>query len=231
MKTVDIPDIGEVQLSKHAKSKSIRISISADQKVKVTLPRWAPYQAAIAFVQTRKGWILDNLQPVETIKSGVPVGKFHHLYFKASNDVTTVTSRRKGSELWVTYPDHLTVSSSKVQTAAKKIAAKAMREQAENLLPKRLRDLADKHGFDFASVSVRNLKARWGSCNSKQEITLNLYLMQLPWDLIDYVLIHELTHTKAMHHGPDFWSIFEAALPGAKKKRSELKAYKPLFEG
>lgn len=231
MRIVEIPEVGEVQLAKHANSKSIRISIGADQKVKVTLPKWVPYQAAISFVHTRKNWILENRKPVEAIKSGVPVGKFHHLYFKASSTALKVTTRQKGSELWVTYPDELNLSSSAVQAAAKKVAARAMREQAENLLPKRLRDLADKHSFDFTSVSVRNLKARWGSCNNKKEITLNLYLMQLPWDLIDYVLIHELTHTKALHHGPDFWNIFEQALPGAKQKRSQLKAFKPLFEG
>lgn len=234
MKIVAIPEIGEVQLIKHAKSKSIRISIGADRTVKVTLPRWAPYQAGVAFVHSKRSWILENLnamQPTTSIKSGVPVGKFHHLYFKASPSNATITTRQKGSELWVTYPDRLQQNSPQVQAAAKRIAAKAMREQAENLLPKRLRDLADKHGFEFKSVSVRQLKARWGSCNSKQEITLNLYLMQLPWDLIDYVLIHELTHTKALHHGPDFWAIFEQALPGAKQRRKALKNHKPDFEG
>ena len=53
--------------------------------------------------------------------------------------------------------------------------------------------------------------------------------MQLPWALIDYVLLHELSHTKALHHGPDFWKVFEAVLPGAKQRRKELKDFKPAI--
>ncbi len=227
MKTIELPEVGEVMLVKHAKSKSIRISIGSDGTVKVTLPKWAPYQAAIAFARTKTDWILANRIRPEIIKNGTAIGKFHHLYFKPSSTNQKVSTRQKGSELWVTFPDSLNWDSPSVQKAAEKVAIKALREQAENLLPKRLRDLADKHDFEFKSVSVRQLKARWGSCNNKQEITLNLFLMQLPWDLIDYVLVHELTHTKALHHGAVFWRIFETAMPGAKQRRKSLHNHKP----
>jgi predicted metal-dependent hydrolase len=229
VKTVELPDIGQVQLIKHAQSRSIRLTIAANGTVKITLPRWAPYQAGLAFAQSKRAWILDNQHPKVIIKDGSAVGKFHHLYFKPGNN-TTISTRQKGSELWVSFPDSLHWDSPKVQDAANKIAIRAMRGQAESLLPQRLRTLASKHDFEFKSVSIRQLKARWGSCNSKKEITLNLFLMQLPWELIDYVLLHELTHTKALHHGPDFWAIFEAALPGAKRRRKLLRDYKPEFE-
>lgn len=227
MKTVTIPEIGEVQLIKHAQSRSIRMSITSGGVIKVTMPRWAPYQAGLAFVNSKKSWIQANLQPVDIIKDGTPIGKFHHLYFKPSNEVASISTRQKGSELRVTYPAAKRSTDTAVQKAATKIAVKALREQAERLLPGRLRDLATKHDFEFKSVSVRQLKARWGSCNSKQEITLNLFLMQLPWDLIDYVLLHELTHTQHLHHGADFWQRFEQALPGAKQRRKQLHAHKP----
>jgi predicted metal-dependent hydrolase len=51
--------------------------------------------------------------------------------------------------------------------------------------------------------------------------------MQLPWDLIDYVLLHELVHTEHLHHGAGFWQRFDQVLPGAKQKRKALRAYKP----
>ncbi len=226
MKTVTIPDIGEVHVIKHAQSRSIRMTIKGDV-VKVTIPRWAPYQAGVAFVHSKKDWILDNLQPADIIKNGTAIGKFHHLYFKPSSDATTVSTRQKGSELWVTYPDSKKFTDSTVQKAAEKIAIRALREQAERLLPGRLRDLAAKHDFEFKSVSVRQLKARWGSCNSKKEITLNLFLMQVPWDLIDYVLLHELTHTEHLDHSASFWQRFERAMPGAKQRRKLLHTHKP----
>lgn len=229
MKIVTIPDIGEVQLQKHANSQSIRISIKSDGKVVVTMPKWAPYSAGAAFVRAKRAWILENQAPVTHIVNGQAIGKFHHIYFRASSESNAPTTRQKGSELWVTHPENLSPNSTEVQKAAQTIAKRALRNQAENLLPKRLADLATKHNFIYNSVSVRQLKARWGSCSSKQDITLNFFLMQLPWDLIDYVLLHELTHTKAMHHGPEFWAIFDEALPGAKQKRKALKAYKPAI--
>ena len=228
MKTISIEGIGEVQLIKHARSQSLRITINGG-KVKVTMPKWTPFQAGAAFALTKKDWILEHLQQPTELKSGMAVGKFHHLYFQSSATNATISARQKGSELWVTYPDTYTQLSSAVQTAARKLGIRALRTQAENLLPQRLRELAEKHGFTFKSVEVRQLKARWGSCNNEKEITLNLFLMQLPWELIDYVLLHELTHTKAMHHGPEFWSIFETSLPGAKQKRQKLKNYQPDF--
>lgn len=227
MKIVEVEGIGEVQLIKHATSQSIRITLDPKGKVKVTLPRWAPYQAGLRFAYSKRQWIQDNLQPVSIIKDGIAIGKFHHLYFRPSSTNKTISTRQKGSELIVSFPGGLRSTDPPVQAAAQKIAIRALREQAENLLPKRLADLATKHGFMYKSVSVRQLKARWGSCNSKQEITLNIFLMQLPWDLIDYVLLHELTHTQALHHGPDFWRIFEAALPGAKQRRKALHMHKP----
>lgn len=229
MKIIQVPDVGEVQLVKHAKSRSIRMTITHTGGVRITLPKWTPYQAGAAFAQAKKDWILAHRQTEDKLQHGFAVGKFHHLYFQVNNELTNVSTRQKGSELWVSYPPELSIDEPSVQAAARRISIKALRKQAENLLPKRLSDLATRHGFTYKSIEVRQLKARWGSCNNKQEITLNLFLMQLPWELIDYVLIHELTHTQALHHGEDFWRIFETALPGAKKMRKQLHTYKPSF--
>jgi hypothetical protein len=89
--------------------------------------------------------------------------------------------------------------------------------------------LAQKHGFEYSSVSVKRLKGRWGSCDQHQNIVLNLYLMQLPWELIDYVLLHELTHTRILRHGPDFWAAMQRVLPNVKAIRKEMKQHQPVL--
>ncbi len=116
-----------------------------------------------------------------------------------------------------------------VQDAAASASLKALRKEAETLLPQRLRTLSDQTGLGYASVSVRQLKSRWGSCDNHKEITLSIFLMQLPWHLIDYVLVHELTHTKVMRHGAPFWEELERHLPGAKQLRKEMAAYQPIL--
>ena len=78
--------------------------------------------------------------------------------------------------------------------------------EAKKLLPPRLTDFAQQHGFRFNKITIRNNKRNWGSCSSKNNISLNLQMMKLPNELIDYILLHELVHTEIKNHGPKFWA-------------------------
>lgn len=117
-----------------------------------------------------------------------------------------------------------------VQKAAQTASIRALKKEAGQLLPQRLRTLAMQTGFTYKSVGVKQLKSRWGSCTHQKEITLNLFLMQLPWRLIDYVLLHELTHTKVMRHGPPFWKELEKHVPRAKQLSKEIANHHPVLE-
>lgn len=98
--------------------------------------------------------------------------------------------------------------------------------KAREYLPARLHFLASRHGFEFSSVKISRSKARWGSCSSKKSINLSLYLMLLPDRLIDYVLLHELCHTRHMNHGPEFWLLMDRVCNGmARTFRKELHKY------
>jgi hypothetical protein len=116
-----------------------------------------------------------------------------------------------------------------VQKAARSVSIRALRREAEELLPQRLQSLAKAHDFTYGSVAIRQLKGRWGSCSQHSDITLNLFLMQLPWELIDYVILHELTHTKVMRHGPPFWSELEKYAPNARQLRKAILTHRPAF--
>jgi len=157
------------------------------------------------------------------------VGKAHHLHFIAQHNLIKPTSRVTSSEVLVRYPSSLVVNDQIVQKVATAASMRALRTQAEQLLPQRLRSLALQHDLTYKSVAVRQLKSRWGSCDHTGHIVLNIFLMQLPWDLIDYVLLHELTHTEILRHGPDFWQMLEKYLPTAKQRRKEIKKYQPTF--
>ncbi len=119
------------------------------------------------------------------------------------------------------------IASQQSQTPIDKSLVPQLRIQAQQQLLPRLRVLANQHGFRYNSAKIRKLSARWGSCSQAGDITLNLYLVQLPPELVDYVLLHELTHTVQLHHGADFWNAFESVYPGAKKTRARLRRYRP----
>jgi predicted metal-dependent hydrolase len=106
----------------------------------------------------------------------------------------------------------------------------ALRRQAQAVLPGELERLAKMHGFHYQGVRIRKCKTRWGSCSSKGNISLSLYLMLLPNHLQEYVLLHELCHTVQMNHSPAFWAILDKCTQGkAKAYRTELKKQNPLF--
>ncbi len=231
VKIVDVPEIGAVKLQKRKGARSIRLSIGANGEVRVSMPHWLPYQAGVKFALSKADWVQTQLekQPVRLLAHGQPIGKSHHLYFAPDPHAIKISTRLRGSEIRITHPTNQRANDREVQAAAERAATRALRSQAEQLLPQRLRTLAENHDFSFKSVGVKRLSGRWGSCDNDQNVVLNLFLMQLPWHLIDYVLLHELTHTKAMNHGPDFWSEFEKHLPGAKKLRREIRQYQPAI--
>jgi predicted metal-dependent hydrolase len=232
-KQVDIPGIGPVALYKRRGNRSLRLSIASDGEVRVSMPYWLPYKAGEQFAISKTDWITENRRTSSrsSLQHGQAIGKAHHLHFNASAQATRISTRLKLSQIEVTHPAHITPHDAAVQNAARTAAIRALRKEAEQLLPYRLRQLAERDGFAFKSVGVKNLKSRWGSCTSQQDITLNLYLMQLPWHLIDYVLFHELTHTKVMQHGPPFWQELERHVPHAKLLRKEIGEYHPILAG
>jgi len=222
-KQVDIPGIGPVTLYKRRGNRSLRLSLGSGGEVRVSLPYWVPYAAGEQFARSREAWILAHRSPTPALlEDGHAVGKAHHLRFAPSFEAKKPVGRIKASEVEITYPRSLTLADPAVQKAARSAAIRALRKEAERLLPQRLHQLAERNGFTFSNVQIKQLKSRWGSCSSKKEITLNLFLMQLPWHLIDYVLLHELTHTKVMQHGAPFWQELERHAPRAKALRKEI---------
>ena len=99
------------------------------------------------------------------------------------------------------------------------------REEARENLEKRLSELAEQHNFQYNRVSIRSQRTRWGSCSSKDNISLNMKLLHLPQQLIDYILLHELVHTRVKNHSKDFWNELETVVPNARTVDEQLREY------
>ena len=92
-------------------------------------------------------------------------------------------------------------------------AERALRARATRELPERLLELARQNGLTVARISVRNQRWRWGSCSPGGHICLNWRLVQMPDEVRDYVMIHELMHLKRLDHSPRFWKLVAEACP------------------
>ncbi len=100
------------------------------------------------------------------------------------------------------------------------------RAEARKKLVGRLNELSEKHGFSFNKVFMRSQRTRWGSCSSKNNINLNMKLIILPDEMIDYVLLHELVHTRIKNHTKEFWRELDGLVGDAKAESKRLKEYK-----
>ena len=97
--------------------------------------------------------------------------------------------------------------------------------KAKRKLSRRLNYLSAKYGFTYNRVFIRNQRTRWGSCSHKDNISLNVKLIRLPDELMDYVILHELVHTRFKNHSKQFWDELDKILVNAKGIDAELKQY------
>jgi predicted metal-dependent hydrolase len=105
------------------------------------------------------------------------------------------------------------------------LSATIDRERAARLLTHRLNKLAKTNGFTLNVVTVRSQKTRWGSCSRKNNISLNVKLVLLPEDLVDYVILHELVHTRIPNHSNGFWDELDKYVENSKAIASKLRKY------
>lgn len=102
-------------------------------------------------------------------------------------------------------PAHADFTTDRVRTLVKNAVMRAMRKKAEEYLPPLVQYWSSLFDLPYNKVTISKARSRWGSCSSKRDISLSFYLMLLPAHLMDYVILHELAHTREMNHGPEFW--------------------------
>lgn len=218
-----------VTIYKRRASRNLRLSVTSEGKVRVSMPVWLPYSAGVQFARSRAAWITAQQPKIHTWEDQQLIGSEHTLRLLPAVGAQRISTRTQNRTIYIRYPSTLQPNNPAVLAAINRAATRALRDEAERLLPGRLAALAAEHGFSYRSVQVKQLKSRWGSCDQRQHIVLNLFLMQLPWNCIDYVLLHELSHTRVMDHSPAFWAQLEAVLPNAKQLRRVMREYQPIL--
>ena len=171
-----------------------------------------PNLGLVLFEQSKRAKHINiSVKPPATIRVAVPQGIS---YKKAENFA-------RSKEIWIKNTLH------KMKLRQKQLVKLNPVDihYAKVYLIKRLEELAGQYGFIYNKATVRNQKTRWGSCSVKNNISLNIQLMSLPPELIDYVILHELVHTKVKNHSTIFWSTLNQYIENAKLQNKVLKKY------
>jgi len=99
------------------------------------------------------------------------------------------------------------------------------RTQAAKLISERIDKLSFQMGISYRRIVIRGQKTRWGSCSHKKNISFNWKLIMAPEPVIDYVIIHELTHLKEMNHSKRFWELVAQYCPRWREYKNWLKQH------
>lgn len=230
--SADIEDLGHVEFRISSRARALTIRVAPFRGVRVSVPRGVSRATAKRFVEAKRPWIKKHLARCAELESQNLLAD-GHTPIRTRNHVVNVESwpeadfqvRFNSNHVNVVYPESLAPSAPEVQSVLAAVLVKIYRQEARDFLPGRLAQLARTAGFRFNRVFIRNQKSRWGSCSDRNNINLNLQLMQLPDSLIDYVLLHELVHTEIKNHGPRFWSRLEQVCPGARQLSKKLRGF------
>lgn len=226
-KTIYLDSVGPVELTKKRGLRSIRLRVDPHGAVKVSVPWMVPHKFAMDFVTSKQDWIISQQKSTEPFApyNGMPIGKSFTLYISELS--TTCRSRIGTGSLKVSITDRLDENNAQQMEFMKKSMIRVLRSDAECLLTTRTRQLAARYRVEYKGASIKQLTGRWGSCDSQGRIVLGLFLVQLPWELIDYVIIHELAHISHMNHSPKFWANVERMCPDYKATRKKLSSWQP----
>lgn len=226
--TINDPEFGTIHVLRSRRTRYVRVRIRHDGKLSATLPMRASLRNVHHLIDESRASLRETLAELQTksttFTDGQRIGSSHHLVVRPA---TSLSVQLRSPNIYVNLPADLDVESQPAQKAIKDSALRALRIEAKAYLPRRLRTLAVEHGFEFEKIRFSSASTRWGSCSAHGTISLNVWLMQLPLDLIDYVLAHELCHTQQMNHSTAFWNLVEACVPDYKVKRRLLKQYQP----
>jgi predicted metal-dependent hydrolase len=206
-------DAWRVRPSERARRLAVRVLPGG--VVEIVIPRGTRARTVQNFVSRNRQWIerkLDQYRPLDTEgRDGLP----SEIHFAATGRRFAVAHVADGAPTRIDVADGLVrIRGDRSRPAAFRHALRrfTMREAHAALGPW-LADLSLATGLGYARLEIRRQRTRWGSCSPSGTISLNACLMFQPAPVVNYLLIHELAHTRHMNHSRRFWALVQRLEP------------------
>lgn len=200
-----------------------RLALNIDERgLRVGMPRSLPIAEMEAFIRQHGEWVLSKLDEHSgrtqrrqiSIRDGVRIPVL-------GREIPVRVSPGANRGRWF---DGLLELAARPGTNLDALAIRALQKRALEVFSERLAHYAAIIGLDtLPRLGLSGARTRWGSCSRQSGIRLNWRLIHLPLELIDYVVVHELSHLKEMNHSPRFWAEVAKLCPDWRARRSELK--------
>ena len=203
------PARDNVEFVRMRRARRYILRVRPDGTLRVTVPRGGSRREAEAFVSKHAEWVDRERRRVQSDHAPVQWHAGSRILYRGAP--VTIGVDPDGRAYVVSYGDRrVRVTSLEDIRAA---VEWDLQEVARLELIPRLEELAAVHRVRTGRVSIRNQRSRWGSCARNGNIALNFRLVQMPRNIADYVLIHELMHIRQQNHSRRFWKLVAAACP------------------
>ncbi len=207
------------KIQRSSRRKSIGIKIEAyTGNVTVFAPKLTPLSRIEEVVKRREAWIIEKVNAIKAKNSILPKIESGARLYIAGNHYFLNLAEVKRSSI-----------KGEVITLPKENAKRSLVDLTKRLfLPyivQKTNYFAKAYGFKYESVSLNKAKRKWGSCTSTGKITYSVALAYLPEGICDYVVLHELCHTKEMNHQKGFYALLSKFMPDYKTRQKYLKIY------
>ena len=173
--------IGDVAFVKNSRAKSLRITVKPNDKVKVTIPRFVSLSNAFRFVEEKQDWIMKSMEKMKSIEQKATVFKpgvefatkahmleFHHL------PEGKLTAKVSNGLIRIFYNSETQLLTTEAQAFIVKAIEYTLRKEAKAYLPIRTKFLAEKYGFQYSRLCLKNLRSRWGSCSTVNNLNATI---------------------------------------------------------
>lgn len=211
------------------KRKTLKIIIDEKKGLIVVAPQKTTLKKISEILEKKKSWIEKNMKRQSqekianlefvTYRRTFLLGKIYDIEFSTQLKKISLNE----TKLIVPYK---TNEDLKIFVRKTK---KWYKNLAEIVLKQRIDELSKEHSFSFNSFKIGDFRGKWGSCDSGKNIKFNWRLLMLQPDLVDFVILHELVHTREMNHSEKFYNILFQIVPDGKLKRKALKNYSFLL--
>ncbi|MBR4149033.1 MAG: M48 family metallopeptidase [Rikenellaceae bacterium] len=227
------PLLGPIEIERVARARNIRISVRRG-RVRVAYPWFSSRERALQFLETKLDWVRTTLEKQQHTEANRIIrppfrSRKHELRIVTDEQTTRPTVRVTRDAITVRCASSVEIDGVDIQELIRGGITEALRREARELLPTMVESVSRRTGLSYRSISVRATRSKWGSCSSRNDLSLSVYLMLLPDHLIEYIIIHELCHTVHRNHSAAFHALVDQHLGGREKELNrELKQYHPL---
>lgn len=224
-------DFGQIIIRTHRLARNITMR-TKDDGLHITVPPLTLTKKIMETVENYRARLLENWnkEPVQVFNSDFQINAPCFRLKVEQGKWSRFTVSIHEEKTVILCPHDTDFTQKKTQELLKNAVIRALKRRASDYLPLVLNELSENYNLPYKRVKITCSRSRWGSCSSTRSINLSCYLMLLPPHLMDYVILHELAHTREMNHGPHFWELLNDMTEGqAKNLRKELREYKLPF--